>query len=723
MSTEVKKKKSAARRAAMQGLLIIVVCVFTLEATSILQYYFSSKTLTKEANGRASGQLDATEGAITAVADQVETAVRNTVWSVEHQLNKPDSLATITARMLSQNDIIYGSTVALVGKNVAPYSYRSGDSIISSTLATDEYDYHNQEWFTKPIEIDGGYWSEPYYDEGGGNILMTTYSVPVKVKGQVKAVFTADVSLDWLTNLVNGVKVYPNAFNMVLSRSGQVMVCPAETLVMRRTIRELESSSEEAQAFKEVDDAMLSGQSGSSRISVKGHSVHVFYDQIPRTGWSMSIIVPDEEIYGSLRDLGIMVKVLQILGVIMILIIISYTVQNQRKLRRASENKTRMEGELQAASDIQRSMLPKTFPPFPERDDVDMSAALVSAKEVGGDLYDFYIRDEKLFFCIGDVSGKGVPASLFMAVTRSLFRSVSIREDSPKRIVATINESLSDSNEASMFVTFFCGVLDMKSGHLRYCNAGHNDPVLLTDHKEMLDVLPNVPLGVMGDFNFVEQEIDLKYDDAIFMYTDGITEAENIDKELFGEERMLQALSTRRTADQLMEAMKEAVLEFRGEAPQSDDITCLFIHYLGHPQDTDPVRYISFDNDINQIPRLEDYIEAIAATKSIDGGTAMALNLALEEAVSNVMMYAYPQEERGSINLKAILHADSIEFVLSDNGVPFDPTASPDVDTSLGVDERAIGGLGIHLVRNIMDEVRYARRDGMNILTMIKNLK
>ena len=187
---------------------------------------------------------------------------------------------------------------------------------------------------------------------------------------------------------------------------------------------------------------MLSGLTGSAKVMTNGKWHYVFFDAIERIGWSMSIIIPESEIYGSVNRLNRVVWLFQFLGVLMILIIIWHTIVSQRKLREVEENKHRLDSELKVASDIQMSMLPKVFPPFPERTDIDMSAALVPAKEVGGDLYDFYIRDDKLFFCIGDVSGKGVPASLFMAVARSLFRSISANEDRPSAIVSSINENL-----------------------------------------------------------------------------------------------------------------------------------------------------------------------------------------------------------------------------------------------------------------------------------------
>ena len=410
------------------------------------------------------------------------------------------------------------------------------------------------------------------------------------------------------------------------------------------------------------------------------------------------------------------------LGLFLIIFLMVSSGRNMRRLGDVTAVKNRMESELEIARGIQMSMLPKIFPPYPERGDIDIHASIVPAKEVGGDLYDFYIRDEKLHFCIGDVSGKGVPASLVMAVTRSLFRTVSAHEKSPGRIVTEMNESMSDMNESSMFVTFFCGVLDLKTGHLRYCNAGHNAPVLLGKGKTMLPVTPNLPLGILKGMVYKEQETDLGFDDAIFLYTDGLTEAENQNHEFFGEQRMLDALSGLKGSRAHLEAVTEGVNSFVGEAPQSDDLTMLIIHYLNKEQPNGSERHLLIHNDIQQIPQLAEFVEAIAVEKQLDHSLTLSLNLALEEAVSNIIMYAYPDGADGLVDIEAILRDTSLRFVISDSGVPFDPTTVPKADTSLGAEERPVGGLGIYLVRSIMDSVHYERTDGKNILSMTKNL-
>jgi len=717
------------RKSTGAGLLLIIVAALTLEATSLLQNYFSRKGMMEEAQMRAEGQLEATRLQIIDVTHQAEAAVRNSIWIARWCLDYPDSLVRVASRIVEDNPTVMGSTLALIPNYsrrrplYAPYVCREADSLVTKSLATPEYDYPSQEWFKKPLELGRGFWSEPYIDVGGGNVLMTTYSVPIyDNKGKKAAVLTADISLQWLAQLINNSMAYPNSFEVVISRGGQVLVSAADGQMIRSSIDEVARNVDDTSSFARMIAAMRSNQSGNITVNDDGKDNQVFYAPVEQTGWSMAIVVPDDEIYGDLRRVRFIERLFQLLGLGMLVLILRITAKNQQKYHKINEKKERMESELQIGRNIQMSMIPNTFPPFPERHDIDLAACLIPAKEVGGDLYDFYIRDDKLFFCIGDVSGKGVPASLVMAVTRSLFRTVSVHEKSPQRIVMSMNEAMSDMNESNMFVTLFCGILDLQTGHLRYCNAGHNPPLVLSDEIHALEVLPNLPLGIMADMSFQEQESDLKFDDTLFLFTDGLNEAENAEFEQFTEKRLEAVLQQHRDARGHLDAMKQAVSEFVGEAPQSDDLTMLVIHYMNNNYQKSSERHLILHNDIQQIPQLADFIETIASEANLDQGLAMSLNLALEEAVTNVIEYAYPEGSDGLVDIEAVIREGQLDFIISDSGKPFDPTAKPEVDITAGVEERPIGGLGIHLVRHIMDSVSYMREDGKNYLTMIKKI-
>jgi sigma-B regulation protein RsbU (phosphoserine phosphatase) len=351
-----------------------------------------------------------------------------------------------------------------------------------------------------------------------------------------------------------------------------------------------------------------------------------------------------------------------------------------------------------------------------------MSGTIVPAKEVGGDLYDFFVRDGYLFFCIGDVSGKGVPAALVMSVTRSLFRTVCAHEKSPQRIVSTMNESMAEMNDNNMFVTFFLGVLDLSDGHLRYCNAGHNAPVFLgSEEAGFVDVVPNISLGVLPGMQFQEQDIRLTPGEGIFLYTDGLTEAENSDHGQFGTQRMLEVIrgSAEVKADALVESMAAAVKAHTCGCDPSDDLTMLVIRYTNPDSSAGWERHLTL-RYISEIPRLARFVQIVSEHAGLDDARTMSLNLALEEAVSNVILYAYPAGTDGQVDVEAVVWEDRIDFTVSDSGIAFDPTAAPDPDLSVDVKDRPVGGLGIYLVKRIMDSVSYVREEGRNYLKMTK---
>ena len=559
----LRAKKSNIRQLARPGLLVILVAVITLEATALIQYYYSFKGIRAEAVMRAESQLETTHIRIMDVVDQAEAAVRNSIWIARWCLDVRDSLQVVARRVVQDNPVVVGSTVAVVPGYYSdeplfsPYVCRDGDGVVTKTLATPEYNYPAQEWFTKPLELGEGYWSEPYVDEGGGDILMTTYSVPLKdYRGKTAAVLTADVSLEWLQHLVNGMQVYKNAYGVIVSREGKVMIGPEKEFA-------------------------------------KDEKVQTYTTQVERTGWTMSIVIPEKEIYGGLNRMALLVTFLQVLGVGMLVLILRIVAKHQLKFQQVKEKELSIENELQIASTIQRGMLPHLFPTYPDRKDVQIYASLTPAKDVGGDLFDFYIRDEQLFFCIGDVSGKGVPASLFMSVTRSIFRSVSARESMPDRIVTAMNEIMSDMNQTNMFVTLFVGVLNLQTGHLYYCNAGHDAPLLAGAGVGQLPCDSNIPVGVMPTWKYSLQEALIYTGTAIFLFTDGLTEAENAEQAQFQMERVTQvaeqALANKQLQPrQLIGLMTDAVHSFVGDAEQSDDLTMMVIQYIHQPEDAQP---------------------------------------------------------------------------------------------------------------------------------------
>ncbi len=393
-----------------------------------------------------------------------------------------------------------------------------------------------------------------------------------------------------------------------------------------------------------------------------------------------------------------------------------------QKLTETTAVRQSMAKELSIAHDIQMGMLPHNFPSPPEYKDVDVFAFLQPAKEVGGDLYDFMIIDGKLYFIIGDVSGKGVPASLVMAITISLFRAILQSAASPADVVDRINNAIAAGNERNMFVTLIVGELNLENGHLRFCNAGH-DPMLLLhgESLEMIEMATNLPVGVIENFPYKMNEVDVQPGNKLVLYTDGVVEAENPDKQLYSTDRLVAALekNMQLSSKEIIEMITSDVRTYVNGADQSDDITIMSIHYIPNESMS---KEIIFLNKMEEVKRIAAFIDEIGEELKLDFSVLTNIQLAIEEAVVNVISYAYPDNEERQSSLSVHKNGNTIVFVLSDSGIPFDPTAAADPDLTLSAEERPIGGLGIMLVKKMMNEVTYQRIDGKNELTMKKEV-
>ena len=681
-----KKKNMPGNRG---GLWIILVAAAALEAISCIMYFTSRAAIRLEAEQRARTELRRAELEIDVHAVEMETAAKTLALLAEKHIDQPDSVFSATRLAVSTLRANTSMAVAFVpdyfphrGRYFEACSSRiSEDSIYTRQIGSAGHDYTQMEWWQNGFVHDSCWWCEPYLDDSGSRAYVVSCSYPVRDRnGKVVAVVCIDMSLDDLKNLSDYLQVYPNSYYSIRSSTGTDIVPAPDTIA--------------------------------------GRKYNIFGEEIDATGWHIEIIIPDEELFRDLNHTGRIVVLLMLLGLVMLILIVWYAGRNNKRLIESTARNRSIENELDIARKIQMAMLPTRFPPFPDNQSLSAYGEVIPAKEVGGDLFDFYIRENRLFFCIGDVSGKGVPASIVMAMTRSLFRSFTSYIDSPAQIVTMMNDMLSgEDNEQNMFVTLFLGVLDLSSGKLRYCNAGHNAPVK-ADGK-MLDCNANLPLGVLTGFEYHEQETKMAVGDTLFLYTDGLTEAENSAHEQFGEQRMGERMAVigGKTPRELVEDMRKAVQAFVGEAEQSDDLTMFAVRFLSQAQTAGGYFSLVMRNDIQQIPTLAEWIEMIGLPQELN----MPVNLALEEAVSNVMLYAYPGKS-GQVLVEAEKNAKQIIFTITDSGIPFDPTQQQEADITLSVEERAIGGLGIHLVRQLMDDIRYERKENKNILTLTKQL-
>lgn len=389
-------------------------------------------------------------------------------------------------------------------------------------------------------------------------------------------------------------------------------------------------------------------------------------------------------------------------------------------LSRVTAEKERIGAELDVARHIQASMLPCIFPAFPERHEFDIYASMTPAKEVGGDFYDFFlVDDDHLAMVMADVSGKGVPAALFMMISKTLLKSAVQSGLSPGAVLEKVNNQLCENNDAEMFVTVWLGILEISTGKMKCANAGHEYPAIMRRDGafQLFKDKHGLVLAGMEGARYREYALELNEGDRLFVYTDGVPEATNADTVLYGTDRMLHALNEAKGSScrGLLEALHRDVDAFVGAADQFDDITMLCIE---RRTAADGMKKISIAPTLDKLPEATSFFEDILSAADAPMKVIAQVNVAVDEIFSNIARYSGAT----AATLGCALADGRITLRFSDNGRPYDPTGKPDPDTTLSAEERDIGGLGIFMVKKIMDEVTYEYVDGLNILTLVKIL-
>ena len=726
-------------------LIVIILAAVLLEVISAIQYHHTRGLLEEELEKSALRDLMNSALRIQEIISKAEMGVSSQVWHVERHLDDPDYMDTLLINMVKdESDNLVGAGIAFKphyysskGQYYEPYARQMGDSIEVVQVGSEKHDYTQSFFYQTAMRGDTVKWTSPYLDSEGAEGVVTTYGLPVRdERGEPVAVLFVDLATDWISEVVNKHHINPSSFSLVMSQEGELIAGPADSLA---------SSSLVTHIVDMVNDSTVSREpEANGRVTgfpfydeERGESGHVYYaNKRYEPRWQMVMVCYDKEVYGKLEDMRRYIMWMSLAGLAVLAVIIQLFVRSHRRLQATQMEQERIGSELRIAKDIQTQMLPRTN--TVTRNDMDVFGSLVPAREVGGDLFDFFLRDEKLFFCIGDVSGKGVPSAMLMAVTHSLFRSISARANNPVHMMQVINETSCRGNESNMFVTLFIGVLDLPTGRLRYCNAGHDKPILVNSQSvhaqddspssilHPLDTKPNLPVGLFEDVNYEEHELMIAPGSMLFLYTDGLTEARDGHRHFFGLKRVqevLQGFVPDGKPQALLQTMTDAVNQFVEDAEQSDDLTMLAIRYSPETEKNVLNETLMLKNDLHQIDVLSGFVKDITKKLNIATKTAGNVRLAVEEAVVNVMNYAYPLDLEGDITVNAKSDGRWLKFIIIDEGVHFDPTEALPVDTKLSAEDRPIGGLGIHMLRKLMDSINYERIDGKNILTLRKEIE
>lgn len=626
---------------------LILACTTSVFLGAFAYYYHSSReAILKEAGARAESLTLASARRIESVLVSVEVVPELLAFTYGKRTPLASDIREDLTGFVLFNQAVYGSCVAYapgsLGGPAGPgalYAWREGGGLSFTDLAQ-AYDYTVADWFLISRELRRALWSEPYFDEGGGGVVMSTYSAPIfreeDARRRFLGVVTADISLEWLKEFVGAVSIYRTGYAFLLSRNGVYLAHPDRSRIMRESIFSIAEATG-LPGLRAIGRRMTAGESGHVELpsQVIGRAARLCFAPVGRTGWSVGLVIPEDELFEDLEALGRRVAGIGIGGSVLLALVVTLVATSITRpikalagrtaeiargdldipvpapasgdevgqlarsfeemrlalkeyianLTQTTKAKERMESELKIARTIQMSFLPKRFPPFPDIPAFDLHAGLEPAFEVGGDLFDFFLlEDGRLLFLVGDVSGKGVPAALFMAVTKTLVKGIAEQEATPSAILDRVNRELLKDNEAMLFVTMFLGILDHTTGELAYSNAGHNPPVLVRrGGADWLALPKGLFLGVMEEASYRDASVTLAPGDRLLVYTDGVTEAMNEAGELYSGERLLEVAPGLAGLEPkaACEAVAASVREFAGDAPQADDITLLALLYRG----------------------------------------------------------------------------------------------------------------------------------------------
>ena len=645
------------------------------------------------------------------------------------------------------------------------YRNKNNDIIPDEQFESAEYDYLNKSWYkeifpnvTKEKNVA---WSLPYYEKEGSNTLMVTAGAGIYDGDKRIGISTVDWEISSIIKSVSEIKPTPNSFALFGDEDDNSIIASTDPY---------------------MDNSTLLGEPlntlpwyNKNLINITYFDYHgqkyIPYVKYLDNGMILIICIPKFELFYYLMKHVVILFTIFMLISLMISVILFYglkknidkpidkltdiahkigngdlnteikiekplefaelaqTFNNMTKdIKNITKERQSIESELSLAKEIQASSLPNVFPPFPNRKEFDIFAGMEPAKEVGGDFYDFYFIDKNHFmFLIADVSGKGVPAALFMMTTKTLINYIAQSIISPEEMIQTINQKICENNKQGFFITMLAGIVNIKTGKITFINCGHNPPLVKHNGEKFqyLNLESNIVLGAFDAAQFAIYEGTLAKGDTIFLYTDGITEAINSSEEQYGEMRLLEAINS--TDDEniktITDKVKTSVKEFAQGVAQSDDMTVLIFRYEGNDNNSPDTNINENCRIYNGIASKDNYKHYLSWLHEgcdiwhLTDETKGKLELVSEELYTNIFSYAYPENE-GKIEVIIMKETGSLTLIFRDNGIPYNPLENPDPDVTLPPENRDIGGLGIYMVKSTVDEIDYEYKNECNILTM-----
>lgn len=712
-----------------------------------------------------------------------QSLLHGLAFAIEAQYPNPNFEQTIQMqkRILNQYSEIFGICIAFEPdkapenwSDIAPWVYRANSEIQYMNWTTDEFLHTKEAWYYKAKQRRKPTWSDPYEDE---DVLMVTYSIPIYSKNNDQSDFigivSCDIPLDWLNKIIAQLPLGEGGYGLLINKETTYISHPSAELVLNESVYSIAIRNND-ETLKNIGTQMVSGETGLIDFTsfVTNELSWLAYTPLQTSDWTLAALISHHEMNDAIATLNVHQSYIGLVGLLLLIISISLISGNISKpiinlkdsanelaqgnldanlpksygnneisqlinafshmrseLKQSIKNltettaaKARIDSELKIAHDIQMGLIPKTFPPFPSRQDIDLYAIIEPARQVGGDFYDFFMVDEEnIAITIGDVSGKGVPAALFMAVSRSFLRSAFAIEKDPAKVIENVNNELVEGNDSCMFVTIFCALFNINTGKILYTNAGHNYPIILdkNNHVKWLKTKPKMAAGIMPGNSYSSEKLTLEIGDSLILYTDGVTEAMNSQHQLYGEDRLekcIKKLKLSCDCKTITSEILHCVKNFTLGAEQSDDITLLVVQktYLNKTNQTNQLE-VRISNTLSEMQNALDKIELFLTNQKVDSATINKSRMAIEELVVNCINYGYKNNQNDTIIIM-LENSETLNIAITDSAAPFNPLLqAPEADTESDVDERQIGGLGIHMIKAMNIELKYTYKDEKNI--------
>ncbi|MFV8818807.1 SpoIIE family protein phosphatase [Haliea sp. E17] len=760
--------------------LLIGCAVLIFGAGMLLDYHLSRKEILERVVAESANEVNTVISDLENWLSGVEGATQFLARVLERQVVvEQDELRAMLRDVVANNSEIYGATIALNpaltadARGFAPYYYHRDGKIRYADLTTDAADYQNTQWFTLPLESGLALWSEPYFDHGGGEVNMTTYSVPVyrlQENGQrvPYAVVTADVRLSDLQKALDRLQYGPNAYGILVSRGGIVMSGRRPGNIMQHFSVAEGRPRAESGTLQQLFERALNGENVSTTVpcpEAEGQCT-LRVGRLHTTGWPLILVYDQRQALAQLYAFTLKTALVSI-GTILLVSLAMYLITARltrplkalsaaaeqigkgeldfplpqarggdeiatlvrafremggnlqthiQELADAAANRSRLEGELSAAREIQMSMLPGGGEALHQEGRCSLWARVEPARTVGGDFYSWQQQGDCFWFAVGDVSDKGVPAALFMSRAISLLQQLTESTDDPCAALAALNELLYRDNPACMFVTLLLGRIDSQSGLLQYAVGGHPGPSLR--HGQSVNSLAPAsgpPLGLAPAQQFPPNQLVLEPGDCLAVFTDGVEEAFDGHGEMFGTERFNAALArvVRLPIQQAGQQLFATIADHATNIAQSDDIAIMLLRFW-------PAVSAAFTPGAQLVSRVGDWLQPQLSAWSITGDLAFEVMLLAEEIVTNIDKYAELQPG-AEITLQLVLAGDVLAMEIRDPGYAFDPFVEARRAQLCSASTSArIGGLGVHLIEKFSDRQSYRRQDGQNILRVEK---